>query len=149
MSGVRFYVVVHSSESVSGYTYRAIVPQAIIYSERHAAKAIEVSIRARESGLALLNFDLEVARRLLSRKQVRDVVALLESLPESSKCIIDAFREVERARSIKPQKTCSFNREFVRRLMFEGRFQVTEGQSFEEKLIVAIVEQTLLNRWLA
>ena len=149
VGGSKLYVIVHSSEEVSDYTYRARVPQALVYSERHAAKAIEVSLRALKYGLALRNFDLEVTRRLVARKQVKDVISLLESLPDNSKCIIDVFQDSDRANSAKPRRTCNFNKDMVRRIVLGERLQLPEHEILEEKLIIAIVEQTLLNKWLA
>ncbi len=86
------YKVLTCSNEIQGikYKYKFTIPANIAIGYKHIAKAVEESIEAKCRGEALRKFELEFYRRLLIRRQVKDVIKIVNEAKNLCKntCIV-------------------------------------------------------------
>ncbi|MGB9785366.1 MAG: hypothetical protein ACPLSO_06230 [Fervidicoccaceae archaeon] len=115
------------------------LPSALIASCSHAAKATEEAVEAINRGVSLRNRRLEVLRRLLVRKQIKDVEKFLEVIPVGT-CYAYVTRSAIEARVI----PCNFNERAIDLIMEEE----PNLRSLGEQALIAAIALSSTGRWI-
>ncbi|MEM4475357.1 MAG: hypothetical protein QW405_02975 [Fervidicoccaceae archaeon] len=141
-------VVVHEDERAKIGRYRFEVPSARVYSAPHAAKAVEVALRASASGRSLRSLELEVLRRLAVVERVNELLHLLEEVGASEKCIIDVYDLCPPPGELLLRAECSPSSEApVAKKTPPKIVEMRKKRESLENAILSRVELSLLDLW--
>lgn len=115
------------------------LPASLIVSCQHAAKAAEEAIRAINRGESLRNRRLEVLRRLLVRKQVKDIEKILENTSGET-----CFAYVTRIPLTNRVTQCNFNAKAISIVLGEEE----NFKDLGEQALIAAIALSSAGRWI-
>jgi len=142
MSSALFFTIAGDRLSIppEETVLEAELPSALIASCAHVAKATEEAVRAIEAGDSLRNKRLEVLRRLLVRKQVKDIEEFLSRYSGES-CFAYVTRKPI---DVPEQPPCSFNEKAVEVILEDPALR-----ELGELALIAAVALSSIGRWIS
>ncbi len=109
---------------------------------RHAAKAVEETLEAIRKGKSLRDWNLEFMRRLVARKQVRDLKKILEDFVGNRECHV-----IVTSSPIKGAKCCNIGGIKNIEKIFPKLIVHKLGFREKEDLILSTVAMTSIGKW--
>ena len=135
------------------FNYKFTVPSNLAVGLRHVAKAVEETLEAECRGEALRNIELEFYRRLLVKRQVKDVLAIVEKAKGSCReeYVVYVIKKDLQENFLDECGDCFFEwKEALKFILGEKAPPECFRKSIEllETFITSIVALTRIDRWL-
>lgn len=154
VDGQVLVVFLHSPPRVDNALLSVEIPSCVVVGELHVAKAVEEALYAARRGKALRDIRLEVLRRLLLRRQVKDVKELIDDLACKDKCVVTVLEKTSSLqRMLEGEKVltnpCTLSMSEAARLIL-GEELVGKVKRLDEleRLIVALISLTRIDKWI-